>query len=90
MKTEFYDRHEFATHAQAIQDISTWIETVYNRRRRHSTLGQIPPVTYEHQGHHHGQPGRLTDAHQTGQPHQNTPRGAATRSSPARKPTVRR
>lgn len=43
LKTEFYDRHEFATHAQAIQAISTWIETVYNRRRRHSTLGQIPP-----------------------------------------------
>ena len=48
LKTEFYDRHEFATHAQAIQAISTWIETVYNRRRRHSTLGQIPPAIHEH------------------------------------------
>ena len=83
LKTEFYDHHEFATHAQAIQDISTWIETVYNRRRRHSTLGQIPPVTYEHQGHHHGQPGRLTDAHQTG----STPSKHSPWSSNAKQPS---
>jgi transposase of ISAar26, IS3 family, IS3 group, orfB len=27
-KTEFYDRHEFATRMQAIQAVSSWIETV--------------------------------------------------------------
>ncbi|MFX0538964.1 transposase, partial [Ornithinimicrobium sp. Y1847] len=48
LKTEFYDRHEFATRTEAIHAVSSWIETVYNRRRRHSALGQIPPVTSEH------------------------------------------
>ena len=48
LKTEFYDRYEFATHAEAIHAVSSWIETIYNRRRRHSALGQIPPVAFEH------------------------------------------
>lgn len=49
LKTEFYNRHKFTTHTAAIHAVSTWIETVYNRRRRHSALGQIPPATFEHQ-----------------------------------------
>lgn len=48
LKAEFYDRHTFATHAEAIHAVTSWIETVYNRRRRHSALDQIPPVTFEH------------------------------------------
>lgn len=48
LKTEFYDRHTFATRAEAIHAVSTWIENVYNRRRRHSALGQISPVAFEH------------------------------------------
>ena len=47
LKTEFYDRHSFATRAEAIQAVTTWIETIYNRRRRHSALGQISPVAFE-------------------------------------------
>jgi hypothetical protein len=47
LKTEFYDRHTFTTHAEAIHAVSSWIETIYNRRRRHSALGQIPPVAFE-------------------------------------------
>ncbi len=47
LKTEYYQRHQFGTRAQAITAVSSWIETVYNRRRRHSTLGQISPVTFE-------------------------------------------
>ena len=35
LKTEYYDRHTFATRAEAIHAVSSWIETVYNRRRRH-------------------------------------------------------
>ena len=49
LKTEFYNRHHFTTHAEAITAVSTWIETVYNRRRRHSALGHISPVAYEQQ-----------------------------------------
>ena len=64
-KTEFHDRHEFATHAQAIQAVNSCTETVYNHRRPHDTLGQTPsnPRT---PNHHHGQPDRSTDIHQTG------------------------
>lgn len=47
LKTEFYQRHEFATHADAVHAVSSWIETVYNRRRRHSALGMISPVAFE-------------------------------------------
>lgn len=47
VKTEFYHRHEFLTRADAIHAVSSWIDTVYNRRRRHSALGQISPVAFE-------------------------------------------
>jgi transposase InsO family protein len=49
LKTEFYQRHRFDTREQAITAVSTWIENVYNRRRRHSALGQISPVAFEQQ-----------------------------------------
>ena len=48
LKTEFYNRRTFATHAQATHAVTDWIENTYNRRRRHSALGQIPPVAFEH------------------------------------------
>ena len=34
--------------AAATLGVSEWIETVYNRRRRHSALGNISPVAFEH------------------------------------------
>jgi putative transposase len=49
LKTEYYQRHQFGTRAQTIRAASSWIENVYNRRRRHSALGQISPIAYEHQ-----------------------------------------
>ena len=48
LKTEYYHRHAFTTRAAAIHGVSTWIETVYNRRRRHSALGNTSPVAFEH------------------------------------------
>ena len=48
LKTEFYRRHQFATRAEAIHAVSSWIDTVYNHRRRHSSIGKIPPVAFEH------------------------------------------
>ena len=48
LKTEFYDRHHFTTHAAAAHAVSSWIEDVYNRRRRHSALGMTNPVAFEH------------------------------------------
>ena len=49
LKTEYYERFWFDTHAEAITGVSTWIGQVYNRARRHSSLRQISPVTFEHQ-----------------------------------------
>jgi len=48
LKTEYFNRHEFGTRAAAIRGVSEWIETLYNRRRRHSALGFISPVAFEH------------------------------------------
>ena len=49
LKTEYYHRHTFSTRAAAVHGVSNWIERVYNRTRRHSSLGQIPPLTFEQQ-----------------------------------------
>ena len=51
LKTEYYNRHSFTTRAEAIPAVSDWIENTYNRRRRHSALGQIAPVAFEQQYH---------------------------------------
>ncbi|MGC0274670.1 integrase core domain-containing protein [Pseudactinotalea sp. Z1739] len=48
LKTKFYQRHTFATRVETIAAVSSWIENVYNRRRRHCALGQISPVAFEH------------------------------------------
>ena len=41
-----YHRH-YATRKDATQDIFEYIEVVYNRKRRHSTLGYDSPTEYE-------------------------------------------
>ena len=41
LKTDFHQRHQFPTRADAIHAVSSWIDTV------HSALGQIPPVAFE-------------------------------------------
>jgi putative transposase len=47
LKTEFYDRHHWATKAEARQAVGAWIEDRYNRRRRHSGIGMVTPVAFE-------------------------------------------
>ncbi len=44
LKTEFYDRKRWPTRDAARKAVAYWIEVVYNRRRRHSSLGEVPPV----------------------------------------------
>ena len=49
LKTEFYYRRVWPTRARAIQGVAEWIEDRYNRRRRHSAIGQVTPVEFEMQ-----------------------------------------
>ena len=47
LKTEFCDRKKWATRDEARNAVARWIEIVYNRRRRHSSIGMISPVDFE-------------------------------------------
>lgn len=47
LKVEFYDRYLWPTKAAARIAVGDWIERVYNRRRRHSSIGMLSPVDYE-------------------------------------------
>ena len=49
LKTEFYYRRVWPTKTGASKAVGAWIEDRYNRRRRHSALGQISPVSFEMQ-----------------------------------------
>jgi putative transposase len=50
LKRELVHRYRFATRAEARRAIFAWINR-YNSRRRHSTLGYIAPIDWEHQYH---------------------------------------
>ena len=47
LKTELVYRRRFATRAEAREAIFDFIETFYNPRRRHSTLGYLSPMEFE-------------------------------------------
>jgi transposase InsO family protein len=47
LERELVARRDWQTHDEARQAIFRYIETWYNRQRRHSTLGYISPVQYE-------------------------------------------
>jgi transposase InsO family protein len=49
LKTEFYYRRVWPSKSQAKREVGAWIEDRYNRRRRHSSIGQISPVAFEMQ-----------------------------------------
>jgi putative transposase len=48
-KTEFYYRRIWPSKTGASLAAGAWIEDRYNRRRRHSSIGQISPVAFEMQ-----------------------------------------
>jgi putative transposase len=52
LKTEFHHRRIWPTRAGASLAVGAWIEDRYNRRRRHSSIGQISPVAFEMQHCH--------------------------------------
>ncbi len=47
LKEEWIKRHSYESRDQARLSIFRYIETFYNRRRRHSSLGGISPGEYE-------------------------------------------
>lgn len=47
LKTELVYRRQFKTREEAKQAIFAWIETWYNRERRHSALNYMTPAEYE-------------------------------------------
>jgi transposase InsO family protein len=47
LKTELIYPRRFATRREAREAIFDYVETFYNRRRRHSTLGYLSPVDFE-------------------------------------------
>jgi putative transposase len=48
LKSEFYNRYTWPTKIAARLAVGDWIERIYNRRRRHSKIGMISPVEFEH------------------------------------------
>jgi len=47
LKTEFYDRKKWASRDETRKAVACWIEIVYNRHRRDSSIGMISPVDFE-------------------------------------------
>jgi putative transposase len=52
IKFELADR--FDSHSEAKRELFDYIEVFYNQRRRHSTIGQISPATYERRAREEG------------------------------------
>ena len=47
LKRECTSRERFQTHGEARTALFEYIETFYNRVRKHSTLGYLSPVQFE-------------------------------------------
>jgi putative transposase len=50
LKKELVHHEDYPTRAQARASIFEYIETFYNPRRRHSSLGYVSPAEYEQAG----------------------------------------
>lgn len=48
LECELLDRRSFREHAEARSEVFEFIEGWYNRRRRHSGLGYLSPMEFEH------------------------------------------
>lgn len=48
LKNEYYHRHVFPTINDARRGVYAWIDGFYNARRRHSAIGYLSPLQYEH------------------------------------------
>ncbi len=48
LKVERVYRRRYRSRAEARRDLFHYLEVWYNRERRHSTLGGVSPVAYEH------------------------------------------
>jgi len=46
LKTELVHRRRYDSHAQAICDITEYIEMFYNRQRRQAALGYLSPAAF--------------------------------------------
>jgi transposase InsO family protein len=53
LKDECVKETFYASHEEARSELFIYIETYYNRVRRHSTLGYVSPLQYEKIGAHH-------------------------------------
>ena len=49
LKRELVYRRDFHTREQARSEIFAYIETRYNRKRLHSSLGYLSPMQFENQ-----------------------------------------
>jgi putative transposase len=47
LKVERVSWQDYATKEEATDDLTWWIETWYNHKRLHSSLGHVPPIEYE-------------------------------------------
>jgi putative transposase len=47
LECELIDRRHWCTRAEARLEVFWWLEAVYNRTRRHSSLGYLSPAEYE-------------------------------------------
>ena len=49
LEFELLMKHDWHTRAEAHRAIFRYLETWYNRKRRHSSLGYVSPAVYEEQ-----------------------------------------